>query len=131
MEAMAHLKSSAPEAIEHVQTAIAAAYSYQLDASSRIPQLVGLTHLLDVACSIRQGNPTQMLTRLKALQDFIDAALEDPTWSRSSSVIAIPIGTANHRTSSPDTRAVLGVGTDGQENLILSFLSKNDAYAVK
>ena len=131
MEAMAHLKSSGPEATEHFQRAMAAAYTYQLDADSRIPQLVGLTHILDVVCSLRQGNPKQMVEKLRALQEMINVSINDPAWSPSSDVIAIPIGRArNHQTVSEDTRMILGVGDDGRDNLMMSFLNKKDAYAI-
>ena len=131
MEAMAHLKFSGAEAIEHVQRAIAAAYTYQLDADSKMPQLVCLTHILDVVCSLRQGNPTQMVHKLKALQEMINAAINDPTWNASSDVIAIPIGRArNQQTVSEDTRMILGIGDDGRDNLMMSFLNKKDVYAI-
>ena len=131
MEAMAHLKSTGPESTEHFQRAMAAAYTYQLDADTRIPQLVALTHILDVVCSLRQGNPKHMVEKYRALQEVINAAINDPTWSPSSDAIAIPISPArNQQTVSEDTRMILGVGEDGRDNLMMTFLNKQDAHAI-
>ena len=132
MEAMAHLKSTGPESMEHAQRDIAAVWAYQLDSDNRIPQLLGLAHILDVACSLRQGNPTVMINKLKLMQTMMDEALRDPTWSTTSNVIAIPINRAQNSSQvvSPDTRTVLGIGNDGRDNLMLSFVSKKDAFSI-
>lgn len=132
MEAMAHLKSSGPECMEHAQRAIAAVWTYQLDSGSRIPQLLGLAHILDVACSLRQGNPAVMINKLKLMQTMMDEALRDPTWSTTSNVIAIPINRAQNSSQvvSPDTRTILGIGDDGRDNLMMSFLNKKDAFSI-
>lgn len=132
MEAMAHLKSTGPEAMEHAQRAIAAVWAYQLDSGNKIPQLLGLAHILDVACSLRQGNPTVMINKLKLMQTMMDAALRDPTWSTTSNTVPIPINRAQNSSHvvSPDTRTILGIGDDGRDNLMVSFLNKKDAFSI-
>lgn len=132
MEAMAHLRSAGPESVELVQRAIAAAWTYQLDADSRIPQLLGLTHILDVACSIRQGNPTQMLNKLHAMQIMMDETLKCGSWSTTNDIIGIPINRTqvNSHTVSHDTRMALGIGVDGRDNLMMAFLNQKDAYSI-
>ena len=132
MEAMVYLKSTGPESIEQVQRAIAAARTHQLDVGKSIPQLNGLTHIIDVMCSIRQGNPHQMLNKLKEMQATMDQIINDPIWTYHSDVIAIPINRTpkSSQTVSHETRAVLGIGEDGRDNLMMSFLNKRDAYAI-
>jgi hypothetical protein len=132
MEAMAHLKSTGPESMEHAQRAIAAVWAYQLDKSSNIPQLLGLAHILDVACSLKQGNPSVMINKLKLMQTMMDDALRDSAWSTTSDVIAIPINRTQNSSQvvSPDTRTILGIGDDGRDNLMLSFLNKKDAFSI-
>lgn len=132
MEAIAHLKSTGPESMEHAQRAIAAVWAYQLDNSSKIPQLLGLAHILDVACSLKQGNPPVMINKLKLMQTMMDEALRDSTWSTTSDVIAIPINRTQNSSQvvSPDTRTILGIGDDGRDNLMLSFLNKKDAFSI-
>jgi hypothetical protein len=132
MEALAHMKSTGPEAVQNIYRAMAAARSNQLTVGSKIPQLVGLAHILDVACSIRQGNPQDMMNKLKEMQTMMDEALNDLTWSISSDIIAIPINRTpkSSQTVSQDTRMILGIGEDGRDNLMMSFLSKKDAYSI-
>ncbi|RDW70185.1 hypothetical protein BP5796_08582 [Coleophoma crateriformis] len=133
MEAMAYLHSANSDAIEQVQRAIAAAWTYQLDEDNQIPQLTGLTHILDVACSLRHGNVKQMLVKLKAMQVMMDEAKKNTTWSYTSDVLAIPISrkqTDSHVVSK-DTRAVLGIGKDGRDNLMVTFLNMRDAQFIR
>lgn len=127
-----HLKSPGPESIEKVQRAIAAARTHQLDVGKSIPQLNGLTHIIDVMCSIRQGNLHQMLNNLKQMQTTMDAILADHAWNNLSDVIAIPINRTpkSSQTVSHETRAVLGIGEDGRDNLMITFLNKRDAFAI-
>lgn len=132
MEALAHLKSSGANGIEHVQRAIAAARTYQLDNKSSIPQLIGLTHILDVICSILHGDPAQMLSTLKAMQPVMDDLLKNPAWSIENDTLAIPIDSV-HKVKhliSPDTRNVLSTREDGRGQMVMSFLNKKDAYAL-
>lgn len=131
MEALAHLKASGPDAVQQVQTAIAAAWSFQMDTTCRIPQLVGLTHILDVTCALRTGRSHEMLLKLKEMQTMMDEALKDNTWGISSENFAIPINRSkSDQVVSPDTRIILGIGNDGRDILMVSFLSKKDAYSI-
>ncbi|ESZ91967.1 hypothetical protein SBOR_7624 [Sclerotinia borealis F-4128] len=132
MEALAHLKSSGVHEIEHVQRAIAAARTYQLDNKSNIPQLIGLTHILDVICSILRGDPTQMLSTLRAMQLVMDDLLKNPAWSTENDTLAIPIDSV-HKVKhliSQDTRNVLSTREDGRGQIVMSFLNKKDAYGL-
>jgi hypothetical protein len=132
MEAVVHLRNTGVDALEAAQQAIAQVWTYQLDTTTRIPQLLGLAHILDVACSMRQGNPNVMDKKLNDMQQMMDAALTDGTWSATSDLIAIPINMRKNSSQvvSPDTRMVLGIGDDGGDNLMASFLNQNDAYAI-
>ena len=132
MEAMAHLKTNGPESMEQAQRAIAAAWTHQFDVGTQIPQLTGLAHILDVVCSIQQGNPKIMVDKLKDMQTMMDGALKDPTWSATEDIVAIPINRTRNSSQvvSPDTRMVIGIGEDGRDNLMMSFLSKKDAYSI-
>ncbi|TVY60746.1 MAU2 chromatid cohesion factor-like protein [Lachnellula suecica] len=132
MEAMVHLKSSGQDASEQVQRAIAAAQTHQLDVGHSIPQLDGLTHIIVIMAAIRQGNLTQMLTKLKDMQGTMDQLINDHSWGNLSDVVAIPINRTpkSSQTVSHETRAVLGIGEDGRDNLMMSFLNKRDAFAI-
>ncbi|RFU26883.1 hypothetical protein B7463_g9443, partial [Scytalidium lignicola] len=129
-EALAHMRSGGPESIENTQHAIGAALTYQLDPDCRIPQLLGLTHILDVACSIQQNQPGQMLRKLRTMQTTMD--IKDESWSQTSDLLSIPItySHTNTQVASHDTRMVLDAREDGRDVLKFSFLSKNDAYFI-
>jgi hypothetical protein len=132
IEAMAHLKSHGPEAVEHAQRAIAAARTHQLDAAAQVPQLTGLAHILDVICAIRQGVPKIMVEKLKGMQKMMDGAVKDPAWSLTDDSIAIPINRTKNSSQvvSSDTRMIIGIGDDGRDNLMMSFLNKKDAFSI-
>ncbi|TGO39569.1 hypothetical protein BHYA_0051g00100 [Botrytis hyacinthi] len=132
MEAVAHLKSAGVDGIEHVQRAIAAARTYQLDNRSSIPQLIGLTHILDVICSILRGDPAQMLSTLRAMQMVMDDLLKNTAWSIENDTLTIPIDGVHKVKNliSQDTRNVLSTREDGRGQIVMSFLNKRDAYAL-
>ena len=132
LEAMAYMKSTASDAVQNVQSALARAWSNQTNVRNAT-QLIGLAHFVQVACSIRQGNPTDMRQKLQAMQTMMDGMIDDESWSNTSGTIAIPINrtASSSQTVSSDTRMVLGIGEDGRDNLMLSFLSLKDAYSIK
>ena len=132
LEAMAYMKSTASDAVQNVQSALAKAWSYQTKVRNAT-QLIGLAHFIQVACSIREGNPVGIRDNLQKMQTMMDATIRDGSWSTTSDTLAIPINrTANSSTIvSSDTRMVLGIGEDGRDNLMLSFLNQRDAYSVK
>ena len=132
MEGMAHLRSTGPESMEHAQRAIAQAWAYQMQPDARLPPLLAMAHILDVCCSLLQGNKDVMATKLNAMRKLMDNPLTKETWSRTSDTIAIPMKRRNNSSQivSDDTRMIIGIGDDGRDNLMLSFLSQNDAYAI-
>lgn len=132
MKAITYMKRTGPEAMENIQASIAAAWRYQTEASCNIPQLVGLTHILAVACSIRQGDSKIMVEALKKMQWMMDDALKHAEWSTNSDIISIPIKRTpkSSQIVSSDTRMVLGIGADGGDNLMMCFLNKKDAYSI-
>ena len=118
--------------MEQAQRAIAAARTHQLDAESQLPQLTGLAHILDVVCSIRQGNPNVMLGKLQEMRTMMDAAIPNSVWSSTDDNIAIPINESKNTSHvvSSDTRMVIGIGGDGRDILMMSFLSKKDTFSI-
>ena len=133
MEAMVHMRSIGPESDEAVQRAIAAARTHQLTVGNSIPQVAGLTNLIDVMCAIRSGDARQMMSKLQNMQVVMDQMIKDPRWSSLNESVAIPINKTSKSTSivSDETRAVVGIGEDGQDVLMMSFLSKRDAHSAR
>lgn len=132
-QARAHFQTGSPESVERIQRAIAGAWTYQLDEESQIPQLVAMTHVLDVSCSLLKGIPTETVEKMKNLRLKIDAFLHEPSWGDSDDQIAIPIhGNQGHpQAVTSDTRAVLNISEDGTERLMLSWFDKRSIVAIR
>jgi hypothetical protein len=131
MEILSHLCSPNAESVEQVQTALASAWTYQLDTDSQIPQLLVLTHMLDVACSLLYGLPAQTEPKQKAMED----AFKNSVWGAStdrSDVIPIPITPEKGQAQlvSQDSRGILGTTEDVRDVLMVSFLNSNDTFAL-
>lgn len=114
-----------------MQTALASAWSYQLDTETQIPQLTVLTHILDVACSLLYGLPPQTELKQKVMED----AFKGSDWSTStdsSDDIAIPVNPVKGQSQlvSQDSRGILGTAEDGKDRLMISLLNNNDAFAL-
>jgi len=130
-EILSHLSAPNPESVEQVQTALASAWRYQLDTGSQIPQLIVLTHMLDVACSLLYGLPAQTELKQKAMED----AFKSSDWSTStdsSDIIAIPVNPVKGQPQlvSQDSRGILGTADDGKDMLMISLLNNNDTFAL-
>lgn len=131
MEILSHFSAPNAESVEQVQTALASAWTYQLDTDNQIPQLLVLTHMLDVACSLLYGLPAQTEPKQKAMED----AFKNSAWGAStdpSDVIAIPINPERGQAQlvSQDSRAILGTTEDARDLLMVSFLNSNDTFAL-
>ena len=125
------MNTSGPDVYTNVQDALGKAWSNQLNVGEKSPQLIGMAHILQVACSIRNGNTQEMLVKLSDMQKMMDESLRDNIWSISDNTIALPINrTPRSSHVSQDTGTILGIGDDGRDNLMISFLNKKDAYGV-
>lgn len=133
MEVVAHLSQPNSESVEQVQTALAAAWTYQLEADGRISQLLVLRHILDLTCSLLYGPPTQTELKQKSLED----AFKSFAWSTSTGLsgsFALPINNAKAKGQAQlvnaDTRKILDILDDGRAALVVSFLDNNDTFAM-
>lgn len=125
------MSSTGPDAITNVQGALAKAWSNQFTVESKSPQLLGMAHILQVAVSIRKGSTAEMISKLGDMQKMMDSSLKDAAWGVHTDLITIPINrTPKSSHISQDTRMVLAIGDDGRDNLMVSFLSKKDAYTI-
>lgn len=131
--ARVHFRSGNPEAAEHIQRDIALAWSYQLDDHCQIPQLMGMTHILDVSCSLLKGVPDETVEKMKRMREKMDLLLDEHTWGGSNEQVAIPIsGKQEHpKAVTPDTRAIIDVSEDGNEHLIISWFDRRSMYAIR
>lgn len=132
-QAMHHFRSGKPDSIEKVQMSLAAARAWQFSASSKVQQLLAMTHILDVSCSILKGIPSATVEKTKAMQVDLDRILEDSTWNEFDDTIVIPLSTTHEhpKVVTSDTRAVLSLAEDGTEQLRLSWCDKRTMSAIR
>lgn len=121
-QARANFRSGKSDTIERIQRAIAVAFSYQQDEANQIPQLLILTHILDLSCSILKGMPSEISEKMKSLKSKWNLWACDPSWSEVDEHVAIPIQSrqGHPHVVTSDTRGVLDISKDGTEQLILS-----------
>lgn len=131
MDALTSLHLPAPDSVEGVDRALAAANMYQLDPDCKILPLQALGHILDVTASLLHSTEDQTLPKLKAMQVMINGAYADTAaWNRSNDAMYIPINRrrGDAQVTSQDTAGVLRVGQDGKDVLVLNFLGKSDVF---
>ncbi|KAH0566415.1 hypothetical protein GP486_000198 [Trichoglossum hirsutum] len=131
LEALGYLRSQGKNSIEQAQHALASARSLQLDQlTAELPQLVALTYILDLICSLMQGNQPQAEPKLQALHTMLDQRVNDNHWTVDGT-FSIPIHTdARPQTTIKGTKSHLSSSQDGIERLTFNWLPKRDIYAL-
>jgi hypothetical protein len=129
-EVLVHLRSSAPDAIDHAQTAMAAAWSNQLDEESSVPQLVVLSHILGIVTSLTKTTNDEVQRKLQALQMKMEQLRVDARWNLADDKIVLPINPTPQGNVSRDTRAILDVDAQGRHLLNISWLTKAHTFSV-
>lgn len=133
IEALSYLhRSNGPENIEQAQRALAAARGTQLDpAAQGIPQLAAMTHFVDLCCSLQQSDPLQGLTKMQAMQSFLDSSLEHSNWA-DDGVFHIPISqdTASILQCGGSAGGVIRVNSAGHLTLAVVWMQKEEVYAL-
>ncbi|KAH7411912.1 cohesin loading factor-domain-containing protein [Phaeosphaeria sp. MPI-PUGE-AT-0046c] len=124
LEAMVHLRSSAPDRLEQAQRAIAAARSLQLQLSAEQLSSFGtLLEIMDVVCGIHNGQPD--LTKSTAL---ISGVIDEKTNSRHSKTgnITVVLERSSGGPMTADTGGIFKKNADGRDELAFAWLSKDD-----
>ncbi|KAL8801900.1 MAG: hypothetical protein Q9200_006783, partial [Gallowayella weberi] len=128
IEALIHLRdSSSAESIEQAQRALATARSQQLDAQVRgIPQIVVLTNIVDLSCSLQQCDTSQAMKKMQAMQ----ASLENPSNSwHSDGLLLIPI--QSHDVSrTPSGTGVVRRDSQGSLCIVFRWAPWKDVYVL-
>ncbi|KAK3378309.1 cohesin loading factor-domain-containing protein [Podospora didyma] len=132
LEGLAHLSSRKDDWTVRVQTCIAQASKLQLDDSVHLPQLDVLLLLLDLACSLHEKAHQISAQKLNVVQKRLKELKHSSDWPASSREVLLPIRRMPNapQTISDDTRAILRPGDGAHDYLVLSTLSKQDAFAL-
>ncbi|KAL1844494.1 hypothetical protein VTK73DRAFT_2420 [Phialemonium thermophilum] len=132
LEALAHLGAMKEDAILRVQTCIAQASKFQLDASTRLPQIDVLLLFLDIACSLLQKQTNVYSQKLAALQSRMDDLKSSGEWDPRTSELLLPIRKqpGSSQTISDDTACILRRGDGETDYLVLPALTYHQAFAL-
>ncbi|KAL8687469.1 MAG: hypothetical protein Q9224_005143, partial [Gallowayella concinna] len=128
IEALLHLRdSSSAESIEQAQRALATARSQQFDAQVRaIPQIVVLTNIVDLSCSLQQCDTSQAMKKMQATQ----ASLESPNnaW-HPDGLLLIPV--QSHDVSrTPSGTGVVRRDSQGSLCIVFRWAPWKDVYVL-
>ncbi|PVH94590.1 hypothetical protein DM02DRAFT_633603 [Periconia macrospinosa] len=120
LEAMIHLRGTAPDKLEHAQRALASARSLQLQLSAKqLGQVAIMIDCIDIACTLQNGQPN--IEKLQALQ-----AKADQDAGPANGVFSVLIEKSFGGNLTFDTGGVFTKAVDGRDELVLSWLPRHD-----
>lgn len=132
VEALAHLRNPEPDSDEALNHALAVAQTYQLQPDCDIAPLQVFFHILRLTSSLSCDSTEKIFDKLKTFQLKINDAASDAAWRMRSDATTVPV--KNNKgypvVSSHYTRGLVDVDDDGNESLVISFISKQDAYLI-
>lgn len=131
LEALTHIRcSSSAESIEHAQSALATARSYQLhDTLRQLPQLSAMVHFVDIFCSLQAFDPVQALAKMQAMHSFMAPGPSDSDWNDDGS-FAVPLTQPALPQKELVPRGVVAKDDQGRDVLWFKWLSRSDVYAL-
>jgi hypothetical protein len=124
LEAMVHLRSSAPDRLEQAQRAIAAARSLQLQVSAKQLGSFGtLIDVIDIACGIQRGTPDS-----KKSTALIEAVLNEggDTLKSENGVFTVLVERSFGGSLTYDTGGIFRRNSDERDELAFAWLPKED-----
>ncbi|KAL8348842.1 hypothetical protein RB601_002225 [Gaeumannomyces tritici] len=129
VEGLVHLRTSRADAIVRVQDCIAQAAKYQLESSTRVPQIDVLSLLLDLACSLRQKQPDASLQKMRNLQNMLEVAYKS-SWETSEILLPLVRDQLSLSTISTDTSTIVRPGEGETDFLVVNFMSIADVFSL-
>ena len=130
LEAQAHLMSHQDDSIEQAQRSLAMARSRQLDeaVTSSMPQIIALAHMLDLSCSLEEGNVSQALPKVQALHELLDKEWQMDAKGESSHSFALPIQSSSEQGRLENGPGVISTSPKGFECLNMDWIPRKDVY---
>lgn len=130
LEAVVHLRSATPDAVELAQRAMASARTHQLGAEMKgMPQVRAVLEILDLSCSLVLYDPKQTPEKMSQMHASLDPAARETGWSDNGS-FSIPMLPSTNTELSLDTAGIMKTAADGMATLNLRWMTKNDIYVV-
>ncbi|KAH8882838.1 hypothetical protein GQ53DRAFT_787290 [Thozetella sp. PMI_491] len=133
MEGLAHLGTPKDDATTRVQTCIAQASTYQLEASVHLPQIDVLLMFLDLACSLLDKAHDASNAKWSSVQTRLGELHNSPAWDEPELLLPISkqsVSSQSQAIVSQDTSAILRPGSDGTDFLVLAALGRRETDAL-
>ncbi len=131
MEALTHVRaSSSPESLQHAQSALATARSYQLhDMVTALPQLTAMIHFVDVFCGLQDFEPTQAINKMQAMHSVMAPAASDDQW-RDDGCFVVPLTGAENSKRDVGSGGLGSKDERGRAVLTFKWMPRSDIYAL-
>ncbi|KAL8771315.1 MAG: hypothetical protein Q9209_003220 [Squamulea sp. 1 TL-2023] len=128
VEALIHLReSSSAESIEQAQRALASARSQQLHPQvAQVPQIVVLTNIVDLSCSLQQCDPSQAINKMQAMQVSLES--QSDSWSPEGSLL-IPVQ-SQEPSKCPNGHGIVRKNAQGSLAVMFRWTPWEDVYVL-
>ena len=130
VEAMVHIRSGTPDAVDLAQRAMATARTHQLGPEmERMPQIRALLDCLDLSCSLLSYDPKQTPAKMSQMHNRMDPATRQPGWTKEGTVHINMLPSANTELER-DTLGIMRTSEDGMASLCLRWMSQSGIYVI-
>ncbi|KAI4236025.1 MAG: hypothetical protein L6R40_006271 [Gallowayella cf. fulva] len=128
IEALIHLRDSgSAESIEQAQRALATARSVQLSPQvGCIPQIVVLTDIVDLSCSLQQRDTSEALKKMQAMQNSLESKSE--TWHQDG-LLLIPVHSQDV-SKTPNGTGIVQKDSQGTLCIMFHWAPRKDIYVL-
>lgn len=128
VEALIHLRaSSSAESIEQAQRALATSRSLQLDPQvARIPQIVVLTNIVDLSCSLQQFDPAQAVNKMQAMHASLES--QSDLWHPDGTLL-VPVH-SHDSSKNPGGYGIVRKDPQGSLAITFRWTPWEDVYAL-
>nr|OQO18559.1 hypothetical protein B0A51_14518 [Rachicladosporium sp. CCFEE 5018] len=128
LEAIMHVHSNRPDALESAQRALTAARTHQLAPEmEKLPQMCALLDCVDLACSLSDYQNEQAKTKTDRLHHDLDKRTRTNVWSKDGSFL-ITLGEAAAEGVEADTAGICCRTASGELALSFQWLSRSQLY---
>lgn len=128
IETMIHMQqSNSTEAFEQAQRSLAEARSCQFDSLvASLPQLSALMQFLDVCSTLQNFDPSQAISKMKAMQATLESVPGNISWTEDGSFV-IPIHQTGY-SSIVSTYGIIRNLPNAGLGLVFNWLPGGDVY---
>ncbi|KAF2765333.1 hypothetical protein EJ03DRAFT_331084 [Teratosphaeria nubilosa] len=131
LEALVHISSPAPDALDNAERALAAARTHQLSPEMQwMPQLKAFIDCLDLACVLVACKFDQIDDKMAQMDKSWDTGARHANW-RHDGVLFVPLDSEARPELEIDTGGVLKASANNGMMLAFKWLPRHDRYSLR